>query len=98
MEREEHRINKPLSLENLISAIEDLEHNNIISFDDFKKLSFLEIKKKYFSMSNPTMIDRAIIKITDQRNGKEGPSTHTVVTETIKNGKLIKTSIRITSL
>ena len=96
MEREEHRINKPLSLENLIAAIEELESKNIISFENFKALTFLEIKRKYFSMSNPTMIERAIIKITDHRSGKSGPSVDIVITETIKDGRVVKTSTRTT--
>ena len=96
MEREEYRINKPLSLENLITAIEDLETEGIISFENFKGLTFLESKKKYFSMSNPTMIERAIIKIADYRSGKNGPSEDIVIKKTIKDGKLVKTSTRIT--
>ncbi len=47
-------------------------------------------------MSNPTMIDRAIIKITDQRNGKMGQSVDIEITETIKDGKIVKTSTRTT--
>lgn len=79
MEREEYRINKPLSLENLITAIEDLVSEGIISFENFKGLTFLEIKKKYFLMSNPTMIERAIIKIADYRSGKNGPLEDIVI-------------------
>lgn len=86
-----HLANGTFSYEKLVAAIEKLETENIISFEEFKKMPYHEIKRQYFSMPNPTMMERAIILIEDKRKGKEGPSEHTTVTKTFKDGTLFKT-------
>lgn len=81
-----------LSYEKLLVAIEQLEIDGIISFDEFKIMPFHEIRKQYFSVPNPTMMDKAIIMITDKRNGKGGPSEHKTITEFYdENGNVKKT-------
>lgn len=59
----EHLNTKFLSYEKLINAIEELETKGIISFDEFKKLSHLDRKQKYFAVPNYTMMEKAIIKL-----------------------------------
>jgi|ERR1051326_5384057 hypothetical protein len=89
-----HLNNKMISLDNLVSAIEELEAKSIISFDEFKELSHGEIQKKYFLMPQYKTIVKAIQKIQDKRDGKTGLSTFETTITTIKNGKTkIKTII-----
>ncbi len=78
------------SYEKLVAAIEGLETNGIISFEEFKKLPYYEIKKQYFSVPNPTMMDKTIIMIADKRSGKNGPSEYTRGTQYIEDGKVVK--------
>lgn len=90
-----HLANGVFSYEKLVAAIENLESDGIISFEEFRKLPYYEIKKQYFSMPNPTMMDKAIIIIEDKRSGKEGPSEYITTTQTIKDGKVVKSVTRI---
>lgn len=85
-----HQYRKMLSLENLILAIEDLEAKGIISFDEFKELTYKEIRDNYFLMPNSTSLSKAIIKIEDKRSGRTGSSTLTVFKEKYINNKLVK--------
>lgn len=85
-----HRISKPMSLNSLIDSILTLEKQNIISFEDFKKLSFYSIKQEYFGIAHPTQLTKAMIKIEDLKQGKTTPSSLTTVTEYFKDGKVTK--------
>lgn len=89
-----HLRNKMLSYKNLIAAIEELEKDNIISFDEFEKLPYYEIQKQFFSIPNPTMIAKVKIMIRDKRNGKEGLSEYTIITEVHVEGKITKRVIK----
>jgi len=89
-----HLNNKMISYDKLIAGIEQLEKNNIISFDEFEKLPFLEIRKRYFSIPNPTMIEKAKILIRDKRDGKKGPSEFITITDTYKEGEIVKRVIK----
>jgi len=63
-----------------------------INFILFYKLPFYEIRKQYFSVPNPTMMEKAKIIIRDKRNGKEDLSEYKTVTEFYdENGKVTKT-------
>ncbi|MGZ3884263.1 MAG: hypothetical protein ACXVPQ_00260 [Bacteroidia bacterium] len=73
----------------LIAAIEQLEKDGIISFDEFEKLPFHKIQKQYFSTPQPTMIMKAKIIIRDKREGKTEPSEYSCKT-TIQEGDKIK--------
>lgn len=87
-----HLDNRMLSYEKLVAAIEQLEVDDIISFDEFDKLPFYEIHKQYFTMPNPTMMEKAKIVIRDKRSGKDGPSEYKTITEFYdEDGKVTKT-------
>ena len=92
--KEEHRNTKMLSADKLVEAIEALEADGVISFDEFKALPRHEIFKKYFAMPSAMMMEKAIIKITDKRSGKEGYSTITTKQTIIENGEVVKTITR----
>lgn len=83
------------SYDKLVVAIEGLEANNIISFEEFKKLPYYEIQKHYFSTPNPTMIEKAKIMIENKRTGKVGPSEYTSATIIREEGKPTKIIKRI---
>jgi hypothetical protein len=84
-----HRNSKPMSLERLVDCILDLEKNDVIAFDDFKKLSHTTIQKEYFGMIHPTQMIKAIIKIEDIKEGKISPSSLTTTTiKTYEDGKV----------
>ena len=87
---DKNRNTKMLSLDNLIIAIEELEQNGTISFDQFKNLPYHKIKRCFFAMPHPTQIQKAIIKISDLRAGLNGLSSHTTIIEEYKDGELIK--------
>jgi hypothetical protein len=80
-DEEEHRNTKMLNFENLIAAIEKLDADGIISFENFKALSFSEIRKKYFVMPNHGLMLKAITRLSDMREGKEVSSVVTSVTK-----------------
>src|SRR5688572_25823628 len=84
-----HLNKKMISIENLISAIEDLDSNGIISFEEFKELKYTEIKKQYFLMPNSTQVTKAIIKIEDKRAGKKGFSEYTEIIGHYMNGQIV---------
>lgn len=94
-ENEEHRVTKMISLENLIIAIENLETKGIISFEEFKQLPYKDIQSRFFAMPQPKTIHKAIIKITDKRNGKTGPSKYVTVKEYSVNGIPTKVEERV---
>lgn len=80
----------PMSLDTLIYEIESLEEDGVISFDEFKQINFYDIKALYFPMVNIKTIQKALIKIQDEKIGKIGLSTiTTIISETEKDGKLI---------
>tara|TARA_R110002124_G_scaffold127103_2_gene286937 strand:- start:87 stop:386 length:300 start_codon:yes stop_codon:yes gene_type:complete len=84
------RNSSPMSLDTLIYEIESLEEDGVISFDEFKKINFYDIKVLYFPMVNIKTIQKALIKIQDEKIGKIGLSTiTTIISETEKDGKLI---------
>lgn len=85
-----HLDNSMMNYDTLIGAIEKLEADKIISFEEFKQLPIYEIRKQFFSKPHPTMLRKAIIKIEDKRAGKTGPSEYTTVTEYIEEGKVVK--------
>lgn len=82
--------NKMMNYEKLIAAIEQLEIDGIISFDDFEKLPFHEIRNQYFSLPKPTMMDKAIIIIRAKRDGNSGPLEYKTRTVTYEEGKPVK--------
>jgi hypothetical protein len=89
-----YRITKALTFTDLVTAIEYLDENNIISIESFKELSSKEIKDTYFGMAHPTSIKKATIKITDKKEGKTEQSSLTTIIETYsKNGIQIKKTI-----
>lgn len=90
-----HLVNGVFSYDKLIAAIEKLESDGVISFEEFKKLPYYEIKRQYFSMPQPTMIEKAKIMVEDKRSGKEGPSEYISSTITIEEGKPDKIIKRI---
>jgi len=84
-----HRNKKPMSLEKLVEAILKLEEDKIITFEDFKNLGYKKIQEQYFGMTTSTQMDKALIKIHDQKMGKTGQSTLTIKEITINaNGKI----------
>lgn len=92
----EKRNTKMLSLESLIVEIEQLENDGIIQFEEFKQLKFNAIKERFFAMPQFTQMKKAIIKIEDKRNNKEGPSKLTEVTEIYEGGKLARVKTKTT--
>jgi hypothetical protein len=91
---EDNRNTKMLSSENLILEIEKLEVEGIISFEDFKALPFSDIQQKYFAMPNYTMMQKAIIKISDKRNGKTDLSFFSTTKQIIDTEGNVTTEIR----
>jgi hypothetical protein len=83
-----------ISFDDLVIAIEELEAKKIISFDEFKVLPFHEIHKRFFAMPHPTTMRKAIAKIQDKRDGKEGLSEVSSTTEHYVNGELKKVVTR----
>ncbi|MCZ8285793.1 MAG: hypothetical protein O9353_10100 [Bacteroidia bacterium] len=83
-----------MSYEKLVAAIEKLETDGIISLDEFEQLPFIQKRKQYFSVPNPTMMEKAIIIIRNKRNGHEGPSKRTTITEIYEEGKPVKRIIK----
>jgi hypothetical protein len=83
-----------MSYDKLIAAIEQLETDGVISFNEFKELPLFVIRKHFFQMTNSTMMRKAIIKLEDKRQGKTGPSEYTTVTIIETPGKPTKTIIK----
>ena len=80
----------PMSLQTLIYEIESLEKDQIISFDEFKEIPLMNIRGDYFPMVNYKTIEKAIIKIQDEKSGKvELSCITTIISDTAKDGKLI---------
>ena len=50
---------KMLSLVKLIEAIEELDKKGIISFEEFNKLHYSEIQKRFFTLPNPVQVEKA---------------------------------------
>lgn len=87
-----HLNSRFLTFENLILAIEALENDGIISFEDFCKLEPYIIREQFFSGAHPTLVIKAKAKIYDIRNGNFGPSSitqTTIIYETDKEPKVI---------
>ncbi len=84
-----HRNCRPMSFEKLVAAILKLEEDKIISFEEFKSLSYKKIQEEYFGMTTETQMTKAMIKIQDLKEGKTGQSSLTIK-ETIisSNGKI----------
>jgi hypothetical protein len=91
---EKYLVTKMISFETLVSAIEELEEKGVISLEEFKNLPYPEIKRRFFRMPASTTIQKAIIKITDKRNGHKEFSTQDTVTEYWENGELKKIVVR----
>ena len=92
MQVENHQIRfpKPLKFQDLIDTIEYLDYNGIISFEKFKQLSYKEYKT-IFPMVHPTLIAKAIIKLTDIKNVKTAPTEYITIKTIEESGKSIRT-------
>ena len=77
---------KPMSLDNLILEILNLEKDGIISFKEFKEIPDYEIKGNYFPMAHVTLIAKAKFKIEAVKSGHHGSISNIKITETYKNG------------
>lgn len=91
---ENNRNTKMLTLEALVEAIEQLENDGVLTFENFKKLNYQEIKEHYFAMPARLQLKKAIIKIEDKRNNVKGLSELTEITDEYIDGILKRTKVR----
>lgn len=90
IEKHPHIDGTMYNYDGLIKAIEQLEKDGIISFDEFEKLPYYEIKKQFFKMPQPTMMEKAKIIIRAKRDGNTGPLEYTTGTVYHEEGKPTK--------
>ncbi|MBK7957224.1 MAG: hypothetical protein IPK03_03400 [Bacteroidetes bacterium] len=89
-----HLNNKIISYSTLVNSIEQLEIDNVITFDEFEKTPLHIIRKFYFKMPNPTMMRKAIIYIRNKRDGNTGPNEIVTTTQFIEKGQVTKVQIK----